>query len=156
MQTAQRPYVEKVYTFSALSASTDQTAFKLPKLNEYNFYLDISTLTSSDSTGVADISLQVTPDGGTTWFVAARFAAATAAGKQRLRFRPIMCAADVAGVDAIGTTGGVLAQNCPIPFTPATAGADTANVRFSYTKTGTLTVLTGSIWLIGNAPQLEY
>jgi hypothetical protein len=147
MNTALRPYAEKVHTFTALSADNDQTAFQLPKLNEYNFYLDISTLTSSDSTGVADVTLQVSPDAGTTWLNFARFAAATAAGKQRLRFRPIAGPADAAGVEAAGIIGGAMAFNAPLP--------QGATARFHIEMTGTLTVLTGSIWLIGNVAEGE-
>jgi len=146
MNTALKPYAEKVATFTTLSADTDQTAFTLPKMNEYNFYLTVSALATTDNP--MDVSLQITPDGGTTWLTFARFkpiSASTDAEKdQRMRFRPIMCEGDVPGVDVLGLTGGAIAHNAPLPGTTA---------RFHVEETGTVTGFSATVWLVGNVAE---
>lgn len=141
INVALKPYAEKVYTFDSLTATTNQTAFPLPALSEYNFYLTLTSVTGAAST--MDIALQITPDAGTTWFTVARFNAVDSTGplKQRMRLRPCMGPNDAGGVDLVGDTGGALAVGSVFPGTTA---------RFTITETGTITDFDGTIWLIGN------
>lgn len=148
MNTALQPYAEKVATFTDLTADTNQTAFTLPKMNEYNFYLTVTSITGTASP--MDVSLQITPDGGTTWLTFARFDPVDATnGKltQRMRFRPYSGEGDEAGVDDVAIIGGALAKNGPLPGTTA---------RFHVEETGTVTDFDATIWLIGNVAETGY
>lgn len=147
ISVTQKPYAEKVYTFTDLTATTNQTAFTLPALQEYNFYLTVTSITGAASS--MDVALQITPDNGTSWLTVARFNPIDASGplKQRMRLRPCMGPNDDGGVDLVGDTGGALAVGSVV--TGATA-------RFVITETGTITDFDGSIWLIGNPIQNSY
>lgn len=146
MNSAIKPYAEKVYTFDTLTADTNQTAFTLPKLHEYNFYLTVTTFTGTASS--MDVALQITPDSGTTWLTVARFAPINSSDanqlNQRMRLKPIMGESELGGVEATDILGGAMAFNVPFPGTTA---------RFHVEETGTVTDFDGTIWLIGNVVE---
>lgn len=122
--------------FFNLIASNTQTAtfntatFQLPAGDGYAFVLDVTA--ASGTTETLDMALQITPDGGTTWYDWARFAqVTTSAVTRRLVIQPLQGRGE-AGSEAAITAGGTGAINANVPLPSAPN-----NCRFRGTISGT-------------------
>ena len=149
MNIATRFYSEKVHTITAAGSTGAQTAFTLPRLYDYNFYQNIVTMTGANQT--FDTSLQITPDDGTTWLTFARFTQVVVATKisYRMSFRGSIGPADVMNASAVVFNDTAEATASAL----SAAGPLSTKVRFFMTQGGTVTTLTGQIWLVGNVVE---
>jgi hypothetical protein len=105
-------YSASLYSAATVTANATQ-AFALPQGDSYAFIADVGTITGTSPT--FDICIQLSPDGGTTWYDWWRFAQFTAAAVRRLVVQPVQGRGEAGTEAAIGTagTGGALSNNAP-------------------------------------------
>jgi hypothetical protein len=113
-QSILKPVGLKIATGAVVTTTTSYT-FTAPVADSYTIYLVTGTGTGTSPT--LDVSLQHTPDGGTTWLIAPiRFAQQTTTGLNTMMiFRIRLGENEVALNQAVAATGGTLAKN----FTPS-------------------------------------
>ena len=133
---------------SGAPGSTTSAVLTLPLADSYAFVLNVTAITGTSPT--LDVALQVTPDGGTTWFDWLRWAEVTGntAVTRRMIVQPIQGRGEAATEAAItaGTTNSVLIQNVPMP------GA-LSQIRFRYTIGGTSPNYTLGIFMFAQVKQ---
>jgi hypothetical protein len=122
-------------------------SFSLAQADSYAFILDISTVTGTSPT--FDVELEISPDGGTTFYAWARFAQLTAAGVRRLILQPIQGRGE-AGTEAAITLHGSGALNANVPM--PTGFTNTNVFQFYCTAGGTSPSATIKIWVVA-APR---
>jgi hypothetical protein len=140
------------YSKSLVSATTVAasgvlgSAFALPNADSYAFILDVGTVTGTSPT--FDIELEMSPDGGTTYYAWARFAQVTATGQRRLVIQPIQGRGEAGSEGAI-TTHGTGALNANAPMVTNFAGGTAAVFQFYVTVGGTSpSAATVKIWVV--------
>lgn len=115
MRSVQQPYTRVLWDKTTATTATANSGTISDFPNDQDggvFILEHGTGTGTSPT--LDVSIQVTPDDGTTWFSMFRFAqVTTTAGTRRIitSFRRV---AEAGAEAAVGATGGALATNCPI------------------------------------------
>lgn len=104
------PMNKKIVTASTVTATTSYT-FTAPLAECYQIHL--VTGTGSGTSPTLDMTLQHTPDNGTTWLIAPiRSAQQTTTGLNTMFiFRPELGENEVALNQAVAATGGTLAKN---------------------------------------------
>jgi hypothetical protein len=119
----------------------------LAAADSYAFVLNVTAITGTSPT--LDCALQVTPDGGTTWFDWFRFAQVTAntALTRRLIVQPMQGRGEV-GSEGLITAGGTGAINANCPFPGALS-----QIRFRYTIGGTSPNYTFGIFMFAQTKQ---
>lgn len=126
---------------SGAPGSTTSAVFTLIQADSYAFVLNVTAITGTSPT--LDAAIQVSPDGGTTWFDWFRWAQVTAntAMTRRLTVQPVQGRGE-AGTETAITAGatGALNANCPAP------GA-LNQCRIRYTIGGTSPNYTLGIWV---------
>lgn len=108
------------------------------------FIVNVSA--SAGTSPTLDLAVEISPDEGTTFFTAFRFAQITATGTRRLAVR---FAADGTGSEAsipADPTGGALSAGCPI----------TKNIRFRWNIGGTSPSFTFAVHLVGQRLSSGY
>lgn len=117
-QTNLRPYAALLYSASTLTTTPTVTAIDFPDdLLAATFILDTGTGTGTSPT--LDVSIEVSPDDGTTYYPVLRFSQATTGATKQyitISMKPDY-AAGVYGT--IAATGGALYQNVCFPKTIA-------------------------------------
>lgn len=112
-RSVQKPYQVLLYSGAVVITTANSGAIEFPVDQDGGvFILEHGTGTGTSPT--LDVSIQATPDDGTTWFSMFRFAqVTTTAGTRRIitSFRRV---AEAGGEAAVAATGGALATNCPI------------------------------------------
>jgi len=121
-------------TATGNSANIDARWSQLPDIR---LILDVTAASGTSPT--LDVALQVTPDGGTTFFTVQRFAQATAVTARQLEFSTFRHAGQAASEAIVADTGGALAVN----------GILSKIVRFRWTITATTPSFTFAIYLVG-------
>jgi hypothetical protein len=141
-------YSALLTNLATVTTTNTGTAFSLPAADSYAFQLDVGTITGTSPT--FDTALQMSPDGGTTWYDWARFAQVTAAAQRRLILQPIQGRGE-AGSEAANTSGGTGAINANVPMI-----ANFGNVfRFKITVGGTSpSAATIKIWVVAAPRQI--
>lgn len=119
----------------------------LQNADSYAFILNVTAITGTSPT--LDCALQITVDGGTTWFDWFRFAQVTAntALTRRLIVQPMQGRGEV-GSEGLITAGGTGAINANVPFPGALN-----QIRFRYTLGGTSPNYTFGIWVVMQTKQ---
>jgi hypothetical protein len=134
-------YAKLLYspTFSAAAVTGNSPTFTLPLADSYTFILDVGT--PGGTTETADVAIQASPDGGTTFYDWWRFAQVTTAVVTRcLNVQPMQGRGE-AGSEAAVTAAatGAITQNKSCP--PV--------CRIAVTIGGTLpTYATFKVWLV--------
>lgn len=121
-------------TATANSANIDARWSQLPDIR-----LILDCTAASGTSPTLDVALQITPDGGTTFFSIQRFAQVTAVATRQLEFSTTRHAGQAASEAAVADTGGALAVN----------GILSKIVRFRWTITATTPSFTFVIYLVG-------
>ena len=121
-------------TATANSATIDARWSQLPDIR---LFLDCTAASGTSPT--LDVALQITPDGGTTFFSIMRFAQITVAATRQLEFSTFRHAGQAASEAAVADTGGALAVN----------GILSKQVRFRWTIAATTPSFTFAIYLVG-------
>ena len=136
------PYTKLIFSGTTVAASQNSAAITLPLADSYSFILDVGTITGTSPT--FDVCIQMSPDGGTTYYDWWRFAQVTAAGQRRLTTQPVQGRGE-AGTEAAITTAGTGALS---------ANANTTqNVRVEITAGGTSpSAATLKVWVVA-APR---
>lgn len=137
--SALTPYCRKLYTATALAATANSGTLDFPvDMVGGSFILDRGLGTGTSPT--IDVALQISPDGGTTWYTFSRFAQQTTTAAVQVKicsFRPTNVAALVF---TSADTGGVLENNMPM----------TGKIRVLATVGGTNpSYATVNVWFIG-------
>lgn len=113
-KTMQHPYVALLWNkTTATTVDSNSGAIDFPADVDGGVFI-LEHGTGTGTTPTLDVSIQVSPDEGTTWFSMFRFAqVTTTAGTRRIitSFRRV---AEAGAEAAVGTTGGALASNCPL------------------------------------------
>lgn len=114
-ETLQIPYSAVLVASAVVSATGNSANINLPAMDSWMFILD-NTASSAPTT--LDVALQVTPNGGTTFYDALRFAQITTGPPAvvRLVVQPLQGRGE-AGTSAVITTdtlNSALAANCPL------------------------------------------
>lgn len=123
------------------------SAFALPQADSYAFILDLGTVTGTSPT--FDVELEMSPDGGTTYYAWARFAQMTAAGQRRLVIQPIQGRGEAGSEGAITLHGTNSALNANAPMVSNFAGGTAAVFQFYATVAGTSpSAATLKIWVV--------
>lgn len=138
-------YSALLYSAATVTTTVQSTAFNLPQGDSYAFIADVGTITGTSPT--FDISVQGSPDGGTTWYTFWRFAQITAASIHRLVVQPMQGRGEAGTEATIGTTG-ALNANAPFPALPNTATAR-INVAVGGTSPSAATI---KVWIVA-APR---
>lgn len=108
-----RPQGRTLYASATKAATFTGATIEVPLAESYTFILDVTA--ASGTTETLDVAIQVTVDGGTTWYTAARFAqVTTAAVIRRLQIQSVMGRGEAGSEAAIANTGGALASNTAI------------------------------------------
>lgn len=104
------PISRKIVTATTVTTTTSYT-FTAPIANCYGLWVNVAAGTGTTPT--CDISLQHTPDGGTTWLIAPirLVQVTTAASTQRATFKIRLGENEAATQGATAATGGTLAAN---------------------------------------------
>lgn len=137
-------YSAVLYSAATVTANGNSATFNLPQGDSYAFIADVGTITGTSPT--FDISIQGSPDGGTTWYTFWRFAQFTAAAVRRLVVQPMQGRGEAGTEAAIGTTG-ALNANCPFPaLSSATARI---NILVGGTSPSAATI---KVWIVA-APR---
>lgn len=132
---------------SGVPGSTNSATITLANADSYAFILNVSAITGTSPT--LDCAIQITVDGGTTWFTWHRFAQVTAntAMTRRLIVQPMQGRGEV-GSEGVITAGGTGAINANVPFPGALN-----QIRFQYTIGGTSPNYTLGIWVVMQTKQ---
>jgi hypothetical protein len=104
------PVPRLVWSSPAIAATGNSGAFDMPMASAYAWIVEI--LTDSGTSPTIDVALQITPDGGTTWWSVSRFAQVTTSDTRLIKTHcngPI--GGQAAAVATIADTGGVLETN---------------------------------------------
>lgn len=122
-------------------------AFALPNADSYAFILDVGTITGTSPT--FDVELEMSPDGGTTYYAWARFAQVTAAAVRRLVIQPIQGRGEAGSEAAITTHGTNSALSANAPMVTNFAGGTAAVFQFYCSVGGTSpSAATIKIWVV--------
>lgn len=105
----QRPVAITIDSAVTKAATYTGTAVDAPLSDSYAFYVDVTA--GSGTSPTMDLCIQVTPDNGTTWIPAARFAQITGVVKRRLQLQPVPGRGEAGAEAAVANTGGALATN---------------------------------------------
>lgn len=98
----------------------------LPAADSYTFIQDVTA--AAGTTETLDTAIQITPDGGTTWYSVLRFAqVTTSANQQRITIQPLQGRGEAGSTAVLADTGGAANANQPLSVL----------IRFKYTITGT-------------------
>jgi hypothetical protein len=136
--------IASVTTFNA--SGVVGAAFALPQADSYAFIADFGTITGTSPT--FDLELEMSPDGGTTYYAWARFAQVTAAGQRRLVIQPIQGRGEAGSEGAI-TLHGTGALNANAPMVSNFAGGTAAVFQFYCNLGGTSpSAATLKIWVV--------
>lgn len=135
-ENLQAPITKVLLASGALTATGTTSNITLPLCDSYTIIQDITAASGTSPT--LDTALQVTVDGGTTWYSVMRFAQVTAANTQRITFQPIQGRGEASSQAALADTGGQVTANQPL----------SQLVRFKYTIAGTSPSFTTAIYLI--------
>jgi hypothetical protein len=107
-------------------ATGNSGAITLPLADSYTIIQDVTV--AAGTTETLDTAIQITPDGGTTWYSVMRFAqVTTAANQQRITFQPLQGRGEASSQAALAATGGQVTANQPL----------STQIRFLYTISGT-------------------
>ena len=108
-----QPVFSKFVVASAAQTSTTTTAsITLPLADSYTFIQDVTAASGTSPT--LDTALQISPDGGTTFYSVMRFAQVTTTNQQRITFQPIQGRGEASSQAALADTGGQVTANQPI------------------------------------------
>lgn len=124
-ENLQPVFTKFVVASAAQTATTTTATITLPLADGYTFIQDVTAVTGTSPT--LDTALQITPDGGTTWYSVMRYAQVTAANVQRITFQPIQGRGEASSQAAIADTGGAATANQPI----------STLIKFKFTIAGT-------------------
>jgi len=125
------PYSKFIVAAGTVVAATSNSAvITLPLADSYAFVLSVTA--AAGTTETLDAAIQITPDGGTTWFDWFRFAqVTTSAVTRRLVVQPLQGRGEAGTETAITAAGtGALNANAPFP-------GSNMQIRFAYTISGT-------------------
>src|SRR5438045_4088419 len=86
-ETLQGTFSKYVVASAAQTATVATANITLPLADSYTFIQDVTAASGTSPT--LDTAIQITPDGGTTWYSVMRYAQVTAANQQRITFQPI-------------------------------------------------------------------
>lgn len=109
----------------------------LPSAPSYTFWLDVNTVTGTSPT--LDLTVEMTPDSGTTWFGFMRFAQITAAAERRVKWSPGLGTEAAEEALELATTGGASVDNMAV----------SATIRILWTIGGTSPSFTFLVDVIG-------
>lgn len=148
------PYVASIKTTSAVAADAQSAAIEFPvDLHSGVFLLNITAASGTSPT--LDLNIEITPDDGTTWFTAFRFAQQTAASKARViavfhghatNTAVVVTNPNAGNAVALALTGGALSAGCPI----------SRKIRANYDIGGTNPSFTFTLDFIGRSlPHAE-
>lgn len=135
-ENLQIPITKTLLASGALTATGNTSNITLPLCDSYTIILDVTAASGTSPT--LDVALQVTVDGGTTWYSVMRFAQLTSTGTQRITFQPIQGRGEASSQATIADTGGAATANQPL----------SQLTRFKYTIAGTSPSFTTAIYLI--------
>lgn len=97
-------------TVLTASAALNGTDTYLPLAASYELFVSVTAVAGS---GLLDLVVQTSPDGGTTWInLPLRTAQLSAAGQYVIKWQPGMGSGEAATGSAAAATGGALSQNC--------------------------------------------
>lgn len=146
-ETLMSGFTKSIASVSTFNASgIIGAAFTLAAADSYSFILDVGTLTGTSPT--LDVELEISPDGGTTYYAWARFAQVTAAGVRRLTLQPIQGRGE-AGTEAATTTHGTGALSANVPMPTGFVGATAPVFQFWGQVGGTSpSAATIKIWVV--------
>jgi|SRR5436309_10276625 len=126
-------------TQTTLTATTT-TTFALDLAEAYTFIVDVSG-TISGTSETLDISIETSPDAGTTWYPIIKFTQITTAAKKTawpVRFSPLNAAANAEQTLSSAAAVASYAVPGPVIHKLSTAtGADTKTMRINYVVAGT-------------------
>jgi hypothetical protein len=123
------------------------SAFALPQADSYAFILDVGTVTGTSPT--FDVELEMSPDGGTTYYAWARFAQVTASSTVRRLIMQPMQGRGEAGSEAATATHGTGALSANAPMVANFAGGTASVFQFYVTVGGTSpSAATIKIWVV--------
>lgn len=109
MAVMQYPIANHVVNGVTAAATGSQT-FTLQPSDSLSVML--SAAGGTGTTPTLDVSIQTSPDGGTTWFVVERFTqVTTSAAKETISFKPYLGVGDAATAFVSAATGGQAKQN---------------------------------------------
>ncbi len=96
-------------TVLSASAAVNGTDTSLPWASSYELLVSVTAVAGS---GLLDLVMQTSPDGGTTWInLPIRTAQLAAAGQYVIKWQPGIGTGEAATASAAAATGGVLSQN---------------------------------------------
>lgn len=123
----QTPIIKVLQASAAQTATTQSTAFVLPKADAYMGYVNVTAASGTSPT--LDIVWQTSTDGGTTWIsLPLRHTQLTTTGAEFITFRLGLGIGEVGAEGAAAVTGGTLVKPC-VP--------DVKNMRLNYNIGGT-------------------
>ena len=139
-------YTKLIYSATTFNATANTPTFTLPVGESYSFILDVGTPSGTSET--MDAALQISPDGGTTWYDWARFAqVTTSVVSRRLNLQPLQGRGE-AGSEAVITAAATGAINTNVPMPIGVTNA----CRFALTLGGTTpSYATVKIWMVVSA-----
>jgi len=117
-------------------ATFTSAVIEIPLGESYAFYLQVTAASGTSPT--LDMAIQVTPDNGTTFYTAARFAQMTGVAIRRLQIQPMMGRGEAGTESVIADTGGALNANTII----------TRKIKYKATIAGTNPSFTYTLWVL--------
>ena len=134
-----RPNWERAPVASAArTTSSNSGSVILPSAPSYTFWLDVTTVTGTNPT--LDLSIEQTPDDGTTFLGFLRFAQSIAAEQRRIKWAPSLMNEAAEETAELATTGGASVDNMPA----------SRKIRFVWTIGGTNTpTFTFAVGIVG-------
>lgn len=133
----QEPLTKALVASGTRTVTSNSGTLTVELCDSYEFIVQ-ATL-NSGTTPTMDVAIQITPDDGTTWFTAFRFAQITATSSRRLRIQPMQGRGEAGTEGAIADTGGALNAN----------GIVTRKIRVLFTTGGTNPNFTVAVWMLG-------
>ncbi len=137
-------------TTSSNSGNLKNTAGNIPACDAVTFLVNVTTL-AGNSAPVLNVSIDTSPDGGTTWFLAYKFAqisSSTAARRLNVRTTGI-------GIAELGSEGSVALTETTATTTNTVLSPD---IRVRWEINGVTTGATSNfgVWAIAMPPGSKY
>jgi hypothetical protein len=113
-RSKQIPAPKLVWNAGTITTTSNSGAFDAPQADAYAWILE-TTGASGGTSPTLDVALQITPDGGTTWWSVAKWAQVTSSNVKQMKVHsngPIT--GQAAAVSAIADTGSAVEANFPV------------------------------------------